>query len=70
MKESQQELQLAVRLNPDNASAFAHLGFVFASLGDAANAERSFVRSLALDPSDTLVRDSLEELRQVIRSRR
>ncbi len=66
---AKQELEAALRLNPQDARAWGHLGFVQAELGDAGQAERCFRAALAINPDDEIVRDSLEELLEVMRKR-
>jgi tetratricopeptide (TPR) repeat protein len=64
LPEAQAELETALRLDPQNARAYGHLGFIHASLGNAEKAHECFVRSLAIDPDDSLIQDALRELEQ------
>jgi hypothetical protein len=60
---ARQELETAIRLNPNLAEAYGHLGFIMAELGNGAAAEQNFIHALELNPNDTIIRDTLAELR-------
>ncbi len=64
LAEAKQELETVLRLNPGNGRAFGHLGFVYASLGQAKEAENFFLKAVEIDPNDTTVKEALTELRQ------
>lgn len=58
------ELQIAVKLLPDDFAAYNYLGAALGGQGDFAAAERAFVRALELNPSDASVRQNLEHARR------
>jgi tetratricopeptide (TPR) repeat protein len=62
LREAKKELETALSLTPKRAKAWGHLGFVWAELGNAEQADQCFRKSLELDPTDEMVRSSLEEL--------
>ncbi|HYV27997.1 MAG TPA: tetratricopeptide repeat protein, partial [Candidatus Eisenbacteria bacterium] len=67
--EARQEFETALRLDARFPGAHQQLGFAFAALGQLVRAERSFEKALELEPADTVARDGLAELRQIIKSR-
>lgn len=67
--ESKIEFQTAIRLDPQNAKAYAQLGFAEASLGNADAAEKSFLKALEINPAYTLASESLAELRAALKDR-
>jgi tetratricopeptide (TPR) repeat protein len=66
--ESRQAFEIALRLDARFPRAHQQLGFALAALGQLAGAERSFVKALELEPADTVARDGLAQLRQIIKS--
>ncbi len=61
------EFETVVRLNPQHGKAHGNLGLVYAQLGKIDAAEEQFRAALALDPTDTIARESLEELQRARR---
>lgn len=53
-----QELNQAVKLDPQNAKIYNVYGLVYATLGEDANAQRNFQQALAIAPNDSDIRQN------------
>ena len=57
---SKQELDRALELSPNNATAYLHLGFYWWAMGDPAEAVRSLLKAQELDPLSAQISIMLE----------
>jgi Flp pilus assembly protein TadD len=61
---AEEHFRAAVRINPQDANAEANLGGVLAETGNLKEARTHLERALALDPSNALARENLEQLKR------
>ncbi|MCG3174164.1 MAG: Beta-barrel assembly-enhancing protease [Myxococcota bacterium] len=64
-EESYDYLQRSLKLNPNIAEVYYHLGFIFKRRKDIANARKSFQNFLTLAPEDFRAPEAQEELRKL-----
>lgn len=62
---SAEDARASVRLSPGYAKGWSRLGAALQQLGNLAEAESAFERSLALDPSSTLVKSNIAECKKL-----
>jgi len=62
-------LRMNLEFNPDSARTYALLGFAYTRKPDDASAITNLEKSLALDPTNAMVRGQLEQLREYSRRR-
>ena len=62
---SAEDARASVRLSPGYAKGWSRLGAALQQLGSLAEAESAFERSLALDPSSTLVKSNIAECKKL-----
>jgi tetratricopeptide (TPR) repeat protein len=66
VKEAQENLRLAVNLNPYSAQNHTIYGIVLASNGDCVNADQQFEAALALEPGDALTQRQMSRCRAAL----
>jgi hypothetical protein len=69
LDKAENDFRSALALNPTYAKAHGNLGLVLMEKRDFAGAERSLQTALTLDPTDTLARETLEEVREARKKR-
>ena len=66
VKEAQENLRLAVNLNPYSAQNHTIYGIVLASNGDCVTADQQFEAALALEPGDALTQHQMSRCRAAL----